>query len=344
MSSNQGAIAREPIIAILRSALGADEDAVAHLSVISGPATATLSVSQRDVLNSTDDRFLLYSITKTIAAGAALQLVERGRLALDADLQAWLPDFPPARDFSLRQLLQHTAGLPDYGNLNAYHDAVRRGGEPWSEAEFLERTQAQRLRSPPGAAFAYSNIGYMLLRTVLIRAGADDFRRVLARVVFEPIGIADWSMPTTQADLAGFRFGPSRYLGSAENPLEVASHYDPRWIATGVVGTSTRSAARVMHELFAGNVIHPTLLTEMQSGVSVGTRGGPWESPSYGLGLMIDGGSGGMVGHRGGGPGCSPAVFHFPRRQQPLTVCIVTNREDSDQPVAMIRSVADLFV
>jgi D-alanyl-D-alanine carboxypeptidase len=152
-------------------------------------------------------------------AVAALRLVQEGRLRLDQNMSLWLPEFPPARDFGLRQILQHTSGLPDHGGLKEYHDAVRRGDVPWTEDEFLARTDAMRLRFPPGSAFADSNIGYMLLRRVMARASGEDCAPLLHRAVFLPAGIEDAAMPTTKGDLAGFSFGPSRYLGSDTNDV-----------------------------------------------------------------------------------------------------------------------------
>jgi hypothetical protein len=64
-----------------------------------------------------------------------------GALALDAQL--------PARPYTLRQLLQHRAGLRDYGPLAAYHDAVARGDSPWDDATLMHEVQADDLLFEP---------------------------------------------------------------------------------------------------------------------------------------------------------------------------------------------------
>jgi CubicO group peptidase (beta-lactamase class C family) len=344
------------VIEAIRARLDAGSS-VAHLGVLSGTessagtadgAIESASITTRSVAVPSRGRFLLYSITKTVMAVAALRLVQEGRLDLDGPLSPWLPDFPPARGFSLRQILQHTSGLPDYGPLKLYHDAVRRGDTPWTEDEFLARTEATRLRSAPGSVFAYSNIGYMLLRRVLVRASGQDFTSLLHRAAFAPAGIDDATVPATKGDLSAFTLGPSRYLGSDNEPADVAQRYDPAWIAHGVAGTSVVSAIRFLHALFCGELLAAEPLSEMAKGRVLETPDtkGPWQRPAYGLGLMIPwdhahGGPG--LGHRGGGPGCSPALFHFPRKRKPLTVCVITNGEDSDLPVAMVKAVADTF-
>jgi CubicO group peptidase (beta-lactamase class C family) len=63
-----------------------------------------------------------WNLGKTALAAAALALVADGCLALDAPVAG--------RPFTLRQLLQHTVGVPDYGGLRAYHEAVARNDPP----------------------------------------------------------------------------------------------------------------------------------------------------------------------------------------------------------------------
>src|ERR1700724_2282941 len=72
-----------------------------------------------------------WSFTKTALATAALQLVARGELTLD--------DRIDGRPYTLRQLLQHRAGVPNYGNLASYQEAVWHGEKPWGVAQMLDR-------------------------------------------------------------------------------------------------------------------------------------------------------------------------------------------------------------
>src|SRR4030095_10521137 len=69
--------------------------------------------------------FLAYSITKTFTATLILKLCEEGELSLGDPLARWFPRVAQAAQISLRHLLNHTAGIPDYGALSAYHDSVR---------------------------------------------------------------------------------------------------------------------------------------------------------------------------------------------------------------------------
>jgi D-alanyl-D-alanine carboxypeptidase len=108
-------------------------------------------------------RFPIYSITKTMTAVCALRLHEKGLLNLDELVTHWFPDLPLYRTMTVTHLLRHTSGIPDYGTIPDYHDAVSTTPySPWSSEEFLEMTLGQGTRFEPGNGWSYSNTGYML--------------------------------------------------------------------------------------------------------------------------------------------------------------------------------------
>jgi CubicO group peptidase (beta-lactamase class C family) len=82
-----------------------------------------------------------WSFTKAVIAAAVLTLVRDGRLSLD--------DPVDGQPVTLRQLLQHQAGLPDYGAIPEYHIAVARGDVPWDIPELLDRVYRGTLLYPP---------------------------------------------------------------------------------------------------------------------------------------------------------------------------------------------------
>src|SRR4051812_14515640 len=81
-------------------------------------------------------------IAKTAIAACALVLVADGRLDIDGVM--------PGRRFTLRQLLQHTSGLPCYTESDAYEVAVERHDDPWSEQDLLAHVDAAKLLFEPG--------------------------------------------------------------------------------------------------------------------------------------------------------------------------------------------------
>jgi len=96
-----------------------------------------------------------WSFSKTVLSAAALVLVDRHQLDLDASIGD--------RPYTLRHLLQHTSGLPDYGPISEYHRAVAAGDAPWTLDELLRQTNSSTLLSAPGERFLYSNVGYLFV-------------------------------------------------------------------------------------------------------------------------------------------------------------------------------------
>ena len=80
-----------------------------------------------------------WSFTKTLIAACALRLVDEGKLTLDTPVAG--------QSYTLRALLQHRAGVGNYGGLAEYHAAVARRGQPWTDAELFARVPPEPLRS-----------------------------------------------------------------------------------------------------------------------------------------------------------------------------------------------------
>jgi CubicO group peptidase (beta-lactamase class C family) len=227
-----------------------------------------------------------WSFSKTVIAAAALALVRDGRLVLDEPL--------PDRPYTLRQLLQHRAGLAEYGRLPAYHEAVGRNEDAWPADEMLARTAADRLVYESGKGWGYSNIGYYFIRRLIEQTTGHALGDALDDLVLKPLGIA------------GVRFAADREHYSPE--------YDPRWVYHGLLVGPIAQAALLLQRLLVGDLLPPALLSTMCDRYLVGgpIAGRPWKTPSYGLGLMIGETTGGelIAGHTGGGPGSAVAVYH----------------------------------
>ena len=235
-----------------------------------------------------------WSFSKTVIAAAALALVDEGRLALDQPLGL--------EGYTLRQLLQHRAGLRDYGAVAAYHEAVARHDDAWTPAELLERARGSELAFQPGQGWAYSNIGYLLVRRQIEWAAGAPLGEALARLVFEPLGIRGARVAMRRDDLANVEMG-------------TAQGYDPQWVYHGLVVGPLRDAAFLLLGLMSGALLPRELRSAMLDAHPLPgeiVAGRPWMSPGYGLGLMIGGTIDGnrLAGHTGGGPGSVIAVYH----------------------------------
>src|SRR5690606_6455275 len=151
-----------------------------------------------------EPRFMIYSVTKTFTAALFLLLQEGGELALDDPLARWSPRALRAERITLRQLLIHTAGVPDYGGLAAYHQAVRETPtQAWTFERYVAETVEKGPLFEPGEGWAYSNPGYMLLRRVAEEATGTPYPRLLAERIAEPLDLHATKVAETIDDLAG---------------------------------------------------------------------------------------------------------------------------------------------
>ncbi len=296
----------------------------------------------------TDSRFSVQSISKSFTAAAILRLVTSGKLELDGLLAKWLPDAPHASRITIRQCLQHTSGLPEYGLVPAYHEAVQRGETPWSYDEFLERTHADRLLFEPGQGWLYSNIGYMILRRLLETLCQQSFAETITRDVCEPLGLQHTAVVRHRQDFQELAPAYSFSVSSDGFPVDVRTRYDPGWVAPGVVASTASDIVRFYERLFAGVLVPPALLDEMRTVVRATTPSTQrFVSPSYGLGLIADLESpyGVLYGHSGGGPGYTSAALHvIPPRGEPVTVAVLSNTENFYEVEIMAFTLVDTLI
>jgi CubicO group peptidase (beta-lactamase class C family) len=253
-----------------------------------------------------------WSFTKTVLAAAAMRLVEGGQLELDAPR--------PGKPYTLRQLLTHRAGVPNYGGLDAYHEAVARGEDAWSRKRLLEAVHADRLDFAPGTAWAYSNVGYLFVRDAVEEAAGLPLGKALRELVLDPLGLGAVRLASERADFAGV-FWP--HLRT----------YDPGWVYHGCLIGPPADAARLLHAILDGQLLSEASLAEMVgrfTRVGGALAGRPVTEQGYGMGLMIGrmGEAGRVIGHNGAGPGAVNAVCHFPDLPRPVTVAVFTDGED----------------
>ena len=266
-------------------------------------------------------RHLVYSVTKTYLAVLCLRL----QLDLDAPAATWLDD-PRLPRASLRQLLNHTSGIPDYGRLPEYGAAVRDfPSEPWSDEELLVRSLADGLDFEPGTGWAYSNTAYMLVRRIVDRVAPGGFAGALQRELVLPLGLFDTSLALELEDLGDLVPAHSSEIGQ-----DVRGRYHPCWVGHRTLASTASDQRRFWTALAGGELCDLPTLTES---VEIGFDAPGFVRPSYGLGVMTDPGrpDGLLIGHGGGGPGYAAACFGLLReRDDPLVAIELSGDERVD--------------
>jgi CubicO group peptidase (beta-lactamase class C family) len=146
-------------------------------------------------------QFLLASVTKQFTAMAIMLLAEQRKLKFDDTLAKFCPEFPDyAKTITIRELLHHTSGLPDYEQLlvgKVDKNYFRSSKSPpaaheFTAAEALHKLSRQeKLRFSPGDKFEYSNSGYVVLGQIIERVTGERFAEFLREAIFDPVGMHD---------------------------------------------------------------------------------------------------------------------------------------------------------
>lgn len=136
-------------------------------------------------------RFHVASVSKQFTAAAVLLLAREGRLVLEAPARRYLPSLPEAyAAVTVRQLLNHTAGLRDQWDLATASDASI--SDLLRQDRLLALIEAQgSLNFEPGTEFRYSNSGYLIAAEIVTRVSGVPFARFVEERLFRPLGMND---------------------------------------------------------------------------------------------------------------------------------------------------------
>ena len=135
--------------------------------------------------NTSETIFRLASLTKQFTAAAILQLQEQGKLNVNDPVDRYLPDYPHGKEITIDQLLNHTAGIPDYEFLQpsmVFRNAV-------SLDELIAKFSGLPLDFRPGSRFSYSNSGYVVLTAILENVSGQTYAEYLTDHIFQPVGM-----------------------------------------------------------------------------------------------------------------------------------------------------------
>jgi CubicO group peptidase (beta-lactamase class C family) len=223
------------------------------------------------------------SISKPLTAVAAMQLAEAGRLDLDRDVRAYVPEFP-ARSGAItaRQLLTHQGGIVHYTNGPVVAAPPRTDrAHPYEDAVDAVGTFAlSPLVCEPGTKHSYSTHGYVLLGAVVQRAGAEPFEQQVIDRIALPLGMSTLRSDKSWIDVPHRAAGYRRVLGAIVPSMDV----DVSWkVAGGGFISSAPDLGRFGAGLLAGVLVEPA--TQATMWTAQPTRDGT--ATGYGLGFRV---------------------------------------------------------
>ncbi|WP_404955678.1 serine hydrolase domain-containing protein [Streptomyces sp. 147326] len=250
------------------------------------------------------------SNTKTFTATVVLQLVGEGRVVLDAPVEQYLPNLLrgkgiDGRSITVRQLLQHTSGLPNYTD-HILESVLGEERHTYRQPrELLDIGLAHEAQFAPGTGWAYSNTNYVVAGLLIEKVTGRPLAEQITERVIDRAGLRHTYFPGVGEQ--GIREAhPRGYHAAAPGaPLEDITEIDPSWgWSAGQLISTPGDLNRFFSALTGGRLLAPAQLAEMRTTVKVESPG--WRPGTrYGLGVSSTPLSCGglMWGHGGDTPG-----------------------------------------
>ncbi|MFI6056117.1 serine hydrolase domain-containing protein [Streptomyces violascens] len=236
------------------------------------------------------DHYRIGSQTKTFTASVVLQLVDEGKVSLDAPIEKYLPGVVDGNGYDgntimVRQLLQHTSGISVNGSPNpqANPDGT------YTLAALVRDGLKHAPASAPGAAWLYSNTNYEILGMLIEQVTGMPVAQVITSRIIQPLGLTATTFPA-----AGDRSVPKPavhgYRGVRVGPFflwtDVWTSIEPSEDSTaGAMISTEQDLSAFYRALIGGKVVSAASLAEMEKSVSIGGSGSSSDL-GYGLGLI----------------------------------------------------------
>jgi D-alanyl-D-alanine carboxypeptidase len=300
---------------------------------------AGLSNIKADTAMRSDDKFRAGSIMKPFISVVILQLVEEGRFSLDDPMTAVLPEsvssrFSDSDQITVRMLLNHTSGIPDWITEAMMGEIVADPQRIWEVDEYLDVATAQEPYFPPGESWQYSNTNYNLLGLIIEHATGSSWREEIRERIIKPLNLEDTRLPEA-GDLSILDNHAHGYLDMGGELIDFTK-IDPSM--AGAAGghaliTTTMDLARFLNVVLAGELFQkPGTLDEMLAFVDVPDAVRIVRHfTGYGLGIMkfLLPGNIEMLGNAGGTGGFASFIYFLPN--QDMTVSGMMSNMESDQ-------------
>ncbi|MDG4533684.1 beta-lactamase family protein [Streptomyces sp. AV19] len=232
-----------------------------------------------------DGQVRIGSNTKTFTAVVVLQLVAEGKIDLDAPVDTYLPGLVrgkgiDGRRITVRRLLQHTSGLPNYTDYLDFPAIQHRYFEP---RDILDLALKHKAHFAPGTKWEYSNTNYLLAGLIIQKVTGRPLAEEIDRRIIQRIGLRHTYFPAP-GDKTIREPHPKGYVKGPEGtPLRDFTEMDPSWAwAAGQMLSTNSDLNRFFGALLSGRLLPKAQLDQMRTTVPAEYLG---PGARYGLGI-----------------------------------------------------------
>ncbi|MBB4684080.1 serine hydrolase domain-containing protein [Amycolatopsis jiangsuensis] len=237
-------------------------------------------------------KFRIGSNTKAFTSVVLLQLEAEGKLSLDDTVDRWLPGLVDSNgndgtNITVRQLLNHTSGLPEYatGRLMLDYGGNLNPSEPHPPEQLVAAAVADKPTSAPGAAYHYSNTNYVLAGMVIKAVTGNDPATEIGTRIIAPLGLSDTTFPTSDPAMPADHLSGHFHVHGPVFLIRDVTASNVRFFgAAGAIVSTVDDLADFERALFSGELLPPAQQQELQTTVPMSddpAAGG------YGLGVGL---------------------------------------------------------
>ncbi|HWZ96851.1 MAG TPA: serine hydrolase domain-containing protein [Candidatus Dormibacteraeota bacterium] len=301
--------------------------------------------------------FRLASVTKQFTAMAVMLLVHDNKLRYETTLGELFPEFPAyGKQMAVRNLLNHTSGLPDYEDLMEAVERVK--GPVWSpekqiqDAEVLQLLEkATKGKFAPGRKWDYSNSGYVMLGLVVAKVSGKSYGEFLHERIFAPLKMTNtvvFQKGKNEAANRAFGYTKENDAFRETDQSSTSATLGDGGVYSNIDDLSKWDDALRNHTLLSEEEMKPALEPAKFGGADNAVL--PDDAPAalhgvqveYGFGWFLDPYKGHeRMWHYGDTMGFKTAIQRFTK--DGLTVIVLCNRTDLD-PGALAMRVADIYL
>jgi len=275
------------------------------------------------------------SVTKTFTAIAIMQLIEKGLINLDDNIEKYLDFSTKDKIVTVRQLLNHTSGIKDYTESDIPNKLQEVG---YSTEKFLELLEQKEFDFEPGDARDYNNSGFVLLALIIEKLSGLSYEEYLNKNIFQPVGMTNTSNCYTESIKSKIVEGYNLNKDGKLNPAKL----DDLEMSRGA-GTVCSTVEDLLKWL---NALHRTnkLLDEKgYNAMKTPNKLKKGAFTNYGLGLEINQYKGNnVISHNGIITGYLSDTRYFP--ESDLTIVTLINTLGKVKPTNVSNAIADYFI